>query len=974
MEPRVKLNRNKSGYALVLAIVVLAALLTLATPFLLTTRSSARSSVARWGDVRARLEIDAAERALWRRLEATDPELDTTPYYDSEVEMRMRLSLPKELYPTREIGGSIVSATADPESARIDINTAGVYGLGLAFGHGLLGSDLKKDETEISLDNGDKFPDKGFLWIRGELIQYTEKKGSQFLGCTRSVMGSPTGPYEVAEDYRSGTPVVDARAHAIAKHRIRAKNGEFKTFSTIYELSRVNVEPDACPKITADDIRNVEARLTAYGERNGHDFWSAYARITSPIAADGIQRVLQIDLPRYFGVGTTVKIEGPEGVEYGLVVKSREDGITLEEPPRFPAAAYTAKISFLIPSPIHINSADPELLEDIFTGIDMERAATPEPVDRAAAKKIVQKIREKPVQSQQDFVDRVLLPLAEDGTLAINNIEAILRSVEHCNDRIVKYGTLPLSYTGGSRFRIVASSSVNAPSGAERGRVENESIVEIHPQARASSDIGLRLAARQVELDELFRLSRRGRGWMTYPYNSTPFDGRANPPSRARAFLNILTQLGESLPSVQSDDPANSWAQLAPSRDAVDPNFSEHFDYDLTIEGHDVRTLKPYRINPLNAPARLTGPGNVYLYPGSVSGWVRFDTGTVTGAIFDIGSGTSLLRDHISLIIDQGDLVATMRDPAGDDTNSLANVAGEVRNEIRYPVSNLQQNVWYHFTIAFKGSGPADWTLLVDGVPRGKRKLVTRLTGKLDGLTAQNIPNNDPIPVESTEGFPQFGVLKIGAELVEYTSITAKSFITTRTFGTSPGAYTGGRGARSSFDININPALYEHAEGETVEFYGYVNKLMRDTQAGGGQLRGTISKFSAGHVSITQPGLKPISIAPPVGGGGGGGGGITLGKGILATDTIPELVLAPLDVLETTGGGQSQDKDFIKAFSTAGGYAVMFQFQNPNTFSDGQTMFGAELIRYSGIDTSKSSLTGVTRAAQGNYFQPRTFV
>jgi hypothetical protein len=509
-----------------------------------------------------------------------------------------------------------------------------------------------------------------------------------------------------------------------------------------------------------------------------------------------------------------------------------------------------------------------------------------------------------------------------------------------------------------------------------RGRVENESIVEVHPQARAQGDAGLRLVARQVEFDELFRLSRRGRGWMTYPYNSTSFDGRSDPPSRARSFLNILGRLGESFPFVQSDEPEKSFAQLAPGRDAFPGDFAEHFDADLTIEGHDVRTLGPYRTNPAGAPARFAGQNGLYLYPGSISGWVRWDLGTVTGTIFDVGASASLLRDHISLSIEKGDLVARMRDPAGDDDNSLANVAGEARNEIRYPASQLKPNVWYHFTIEFKGSGPTDWTLLVDGIPRGSRALVTQLAGKLDPLT--QLPTYGQIPVESTEGFPQFGVLKVGGELIEYTSKSAKAFITNRTRGNNPGSYTGGRGARESYDSNSNLAfLYQHEPGETVELYGYVNKLMKDVFPGGGQVKGGIGRFTAAHVSRFTQGLTSIDI------GGAGPQGqpqsFLLGKGFEAGVSIPALKLVPLDVMEPNTGGTnaSCDPDFIKGFASAGGYAVMFQFRDngTNTTTKGSPLFGAELIRYGGI-SGTDTLTNVTRMPGGAtpYFRGSAFV
>lgn len=961
---------SEGGYALILAIVVLAALLAIATPFLLTTRGSARSSAARAGDVRARVEADTAMRALLRRLEATDIETDPTPYFDTEDEARMKLSTPVELYPLRNVNSTVVSASAEPEQNRIDINSASPYALALGLGHGFLAEELKKDATEISVDNGESFPEKGALWIRGELIQYQQRKGNTFLGCARQVMAGATGPYEIAKDYRNGTPVIDARAHAIAKYRIRAMAGQFRPFRSIEEIARVKMEPQEIPGITAEDLRKIRDKFTVYGEHNGHEAWSAPYRVTAALLSDGTARTLRVDGGRYFGVGATVKISTPEGEEYGLVVSNGNTGIILEEPFTKTAIAYQATVQFLIPSPIHINSASAELLEDMLAGLDLERAGTPEPLSRESAKTLVAKIKERPIESWQHLIDTVLLPLAKEGAIKVQHAEAILRNAENSNDRNLKFSSAPFTLTTGTRYRIESGASVNALSGAERGRVQTETVAEVHPQVLDPGTGGVRLVARQIEMDELFRLSRRGRGWMTYPYNSSAFDGGIDPPSRTRSFINALSQLADIVPIVQSDDPKKSWAQLAPARSAFPDATSLHFDADLTLEGHDVRTLGAWRGNATAAPAQFALQNPNYVYPGSVSAWVRWDAGAVTGTIFDIGAPTSALRDRITLTIDQGDLVARMKDPAGDDNNAATNVAGEVFNEIRYPATQLKTNTWYHFALNFHGSGPNDFALFIDGIPRGTRKLSTRLTADLNTLT--QLPDYTAISVEDTSGFPGYGVLKIGGELIEYTSRSGNSFITTRPTGAIPGAYTGGRGARNSFDPNTNLSyLYEHKAGDTVELYGYSAKLMRDAQMGGGALKGALGRFSAAHVSRIQNGPWFTDIQPK-------GAPVMLGKGVEAGLTIPQLKLQALDVLEPNNGaaGSTCDPDFIKGFSPGGGYAVMFQFSgNGNQLTEkGSKLFGAEVIHYSGVSGTDTLVNVERTQPPTNYFSNCAFV
>lgn len=952
----------ESGYALILALVVLAAMISIATPFLLTTRGSARISVTRAGDARARIEVDSALRGLVRRLEASDVEVDSTPGFDSRDEVHVELSLPRALYDLRNPKAAVVSARAVSEDARIDVNSASVHGLGLLFGRSFLKEEAKKDATEIGVENADAFPEKGFVWIRGELVHYEARAGGRLTGCQRGVLGSSTGPYELPADHPAGTVVLDARAHHVAKHRIRAVPGEFRPFETLGELLGVRMEPASCPPLTPDDLYRIEPHATVFGDRNGHSRFSVPFRIQSSLTADGIQRDFLTEGARYLAPGTTVKIESPRGVEYGIVVVNRGNAVTLEEPLTIAAQANEAQVSFLVPSPLFLNGLDEEFLTEVLRGLAVQRAAAIDPIPAAAAREIAKRVLDRPVKGWKDLLERVLLPLASENVINARQIEAVLRSFENPSDALLTYGTVPVRFTASSRYRVVASATVHAPSGIERGRDEVEAVVEAHPQQTARAGMGIRSVTRQTEFDELFRLSRRARGWMTYPWKSSYFDGSADPPSLTRAYLQGLTSLAEEMPIVQSEEPDSSWAQLWPSRSAHPDDSSVHFDNTLNPEGHDVSQAGPVNYDPAAAPVRWTGGQGGYLYPGSVSGWFRWNGKAVTGTLFDLGSSNSTLRERITLSIDQGDLVLRMRDAVGDDN---FNVAGVLRNEIRYPAAGrLAPNLWYHFTVAFRGSGPGEYALLVDGIPRGKRSMLTHLTGDLPAISQSYVAGQ--IPVESTEGFPNYGVLQIGDELVEYTSKTPNAFLTQWATGQVAGSYTGGRGARHT--QTTSASLHSHTAGEVVKLYGYVNQIVRDVYPGGGSLQGPLGRFSAGKARLQQNfSLVPIDAMAP-----GAPAPFPLGRGIQASTPLPTLRLDPLDVSDT---------NFIKAFSPSGGYAVMFQFQGQSTMTtappNASPLFGAELVYYSGVQGT-DTLVGVQRGVQagpGNtYFQARAFV
>ncbi len=945
-----KNDGSRGGYALILAIVVIAALATIATAFLLTARGSARSSARRVGDARALLEADAATAALVRRLEATDPEVDPTPGYDDAAEAAMTLDLPDTIYRLRDPSSAVVSAHATPEQARIHVASASPQAFGVAFGTAFLTAKLDKEATEIVVDDASSFPERGCLWIEGELVRYGRRSGSTFQDCVRGTLGSPAGPYEEAAAHAAGSAVLDARAHHLAKHRIRALRGGFRPYASVAEITLAAMEPESCPPITAVDLVRLEPFLTQWSARNGHDDWSAPVRIVSAVDADGLQRSFRCDQPGYLGPGATVRLEGPGGVEYGIVVRNQQGNVTLEEPFTTSHAAFQARVSALVPHAIHVNSAPPELLERLLVGLDL-RGGTPDPVARESARDLARRIAAEPVKGWRDFLERILLPAAVDQVISLRQLAAILRNAENSNDALLRYATLPFAFTAEGATRITASAATMAPSGVERARVEVESIVEVHRQNHGNDEVGVRLWTRQVELEEAFRLSRRARGWMTYPWNTTVWDGGNDPPSRAQAYLESLRVLADTLPIFSSEDPDLSHAQPSPSRSAFPDARAEHFDAELSIEGRDVKRLAPWSRPVADAPLLLGDASTGYLYPGAVSGWFRADGGQVTGTLLDLGADADY-RDRVSLAIDQGDLVARVRDPAGDDPDDLLAVA----NEIRFPVAGqIEPNTWYHFTVSFAGSAPGDVALFVDGLPRGRRTLQTVLTADLPAFAPGDPPTQ--IAVEDARGFPLWGVIRVGNELIEYSSRTSRSFDTTwSTSGLS--AWTGGRGRR---EFNIVTTLQQnaHRAGETVTFYGYSTRVSSWVVPGGGTLPTTLGRFSAARVAagfqledIVDANNPPLPGSPPL------GGPIQLGRGVegdgKGTKALTEIPLESLD--------PGADPNFHEAFPATGGYVVVFQFTepaSPRLTPKGSKLFGAELMRYA--SRQGTTLTGIQR-------------
>ncbi|HKE00129.1 MAG TPA: hypothetical protein VKE69_03905, partial [Planctomycetota bacterium] len=939
------------GYALLLAIAILAALFAIAAPFLLSARGSARSSGVRAGEARARIEAEAGFSTLVRKLEETDPEVDVTPGFDGEDEARPEIAPPQALYPTRDPGDAIVSGHAVDEQSRVDLGSASPYALGALMGAGFLTAQIAEGVDTLPVDATDGFPADGYLWVRGELIRYSAKTPTSFTGCERGVLGTDRGPYEEARAHPKGTPVLDARAHHAAKRRIRARENELAKYPTVASLVLAAAEPASAPTFTAADLDKLEPWLTIWADRNGHDDWSAAVRVIEPIVPDGKARTIAVEDGRWFGPGSTVRLQTNDGVELQLVVSTDGNRVTFEEPLRHGAGELEATAAVLVPNPIDVNSAPPELLERLLTGLDSEWAGAPDPLSRSSARELAKRIHEKPVTGFQDLVERILLPAADEGLLSGRQLHAVFANAENSNNRTLKHSTVPFTFGAGSVFRATVAASVNAPSGVERGRVEIEKVVEVRRQSHGSEAAGIRMVSRQSEWDERLRLSRRARGWMSYPYATTQFDG-SDPPSRRYAWLHptpaaidaananaggpaTMVQLTASQalgPIPPSNDPALSWAQLAPARSAYPDDRSEHFDLSATPEGQDLSKIA-YSLDVADAKAGLGLAETGYFYAGSISGWFR--TTSWGGTLFDTGAA-SLEHDRVTLSFEPGltegtDLVLRVRDGAGDDPDP----AYLIPNEIRYPASQLTPDVWHHFSLNVHGSGPGDMALFVDGLPRGERKAFTRLTADL--ATWQPGDTVTPISVESTSGFPPFGVLRIGNELIDYSSATGKVFDPSwKTTGA--GAYTGRRLARAAPEELLKPK--SHTAGETVELYGYTARLSSWSYPGNGTLTSRLEKFSAARLDPNMSGLKEVAVGPSQ----LAQAGASFGNGILGGTSLPELQLDTLD--------PASEPYYLDAFPSTGGYVVVFQFIDvgtgwgKTTDQTQSSVFGCELMRY----------------------------
>ncbi|MHC4838990.1 MAG: hypothetical protein ACYTF3_12530, partial [Planctomycetota bacterium] len=264
---------------------------------------------------------------------------------------------------------------------------------------------------------------------------------------------------------------------------------------------------------------------------------------------------------------------------------------------------------------------------------------------------------------------------------------------------------------------------------------------------------------------------------------------------------------------------------------------------------------------------------------------------------------------------------------------------------------------WFHVGVLVRGNSPRGVQVTVDGVPRGDIDGFTHLTASL-GSVSPGDPGGT-ISVESTRGFPDKGVLRIGDEIIEYVSKTETSFICDRDLVDA----FGGRAVREATDSFAVALDSSHPEGSGVELYGYSAILDGDISPGGARLSGSVGPWSmAGSISGPEDIVGEIQQFPGI--------PIEMGVGIGAS-YLGEIELAPLEQAPT-------DELYLEAFQTDGGYALMWQGRLAVVNAeDGSRFGGMEIVRYSSADgagkitlSERNILTeGISEAPDG-FFSP----
>ena len=959
-------RRAERGVALITVIVVLLALVIIATPFSISMRNHSEASTDLLNRTRALKECEALRNIALEKLKETHEAIDSlTPYYDDASEWDVPFEDIPFGFDVSNPRGKIWSLRSHDLQGRVNLNGASVFLVAnLLNQRTQLMEPLQPESISAKVSGVDGFPEAGILWIEGEGLLYTSRSDDSFEELDREIE-LPTLENNIRAIHSAGAEAVGYPAFLIATYCYKWITGEISLFPTIESVRNIAIfGEESLARSKLESIR--ELVTVRSGFPGGYRFVNPQ-RILGFGTGDS-RDALIVGCARYIAPGSVVRVSCGEDIHISMVVRSkplddRSWSLLLQEPMPFETeGGETGTLDVLARHPVNINTAPVEVIEALITGLSLtdlgeewvESFTMEDEADRAGeeggylsgllesmtgattaggggsssirskdACAVAKAIAAEPVKSFQDLNSRLAsLTEADQAVLSENQRWAIMLNALNSNDAFVHCGTAPFCFTSEGCFSIDTAVSNNYEgSGREKAHQFMRDLACVAPSGPL-----LAVFSNQKDFESQRRLTREGRHYITFPENLHRPEAGNSPPSSAPSIL-----IGNKAPS---EDRKKSGLQLAPALvdaartlhfDATDrpyfnegsvallpptrdSGFSPVFEYPLGFRtGENLLVLEPSE-----DPASILGGAYARVYPFSIEFWYRFDDIKGEHLIFDCGLEGREENNRIYLFYDGKKLRFRVSDVM-IPTSTLNSDDPIEHAEISYDFHDLplQEGVFYHIACMTSGTLPSDLCMFIDGVPRGKRSFQTRLSGPLasaaqsGGVGVQS--SSDTLSVKDSTSFPHRGVVRIGQEIIEYTSRSNDEFIV----DSSDFDPFGGRGRRGT----VPP---DHEETETVELYGYTCALRSEIiPKGDMQLGDALGRFWVAIVDEEGGGLKTkdIEVAPPP--EIGAYKPRRAGSGFY---TDSEATTLPLKNMDDTALGE----EGMNAFSAGGGYAVVF--------------------------------------------------
>jgi|GEM_PF-1254395 len=1011
-------DHGQQGLALVTVIVVLVALVLIATPFAVSMRNLESSALLGRSQVQARAGARLAVAAATRQLADTHPALDLqSPHVDRRAEL-----LPddlaerfKDLLP-RDPRGAVRSVTVADESGKVHLGTASLSLLGnLLGGRTVLAEPLLPADGGASVASAEGFAPSGLVFVGREQMEYSSRSNA-LLGELRRGYGSANFESSSVSEHGAGDEVLDARLLLLVQRAWHLHPGTYQPFTRVDGLRDLSLFAEMTyDAATLDRVRH---ELTVHG---GAPVWRNAQRVLAlEEGADGAP-VLIVSDGSHYGQGAVVRLQAADGeLRHDLVLEAvqRSDGwaLTLLEGGLGRGWEDGTVLRCLAPVPVNVNSASTTVLAALLEGLgrptvldvisddeavllallsqewslspgsrefaslarDELAAGSFSQADAVAAGALFTELRLRPGElsaaqlamaltgrrtlrsssrisklvagrmaalihegepGSHEELRGLLDGAVAEGELSELHRQLILRNAIDPYDAQLIGGTAPFCYDSAGLFTVVGASSENHPNGRERSRAQVRQVISVAPPGESA-----RLLSTQADFEAARRQADGDDGWVSHPralksgpglavIDSAPDPGATAAPRAQRGGLlalgddELFADLGEQQRLAElgtgraetliagrpgpSTDESRSFFTPQTVRSALPGTM--HFDegaWGLTGSSPDGWDTAdgPLRLDPHALPSPVVSPLTERVQPFAIEFWFTLEDVGAETVLFD--AGADALEDRIMIMMKAGELILRVSD------HSLADVDAELpegslppAGEIRYSFDDglsLEAGVPYHLAAWVGGAKDSRLALFIDGVARGQRRFTTHLTADVDAAGGTFMGSNagqgkERLAVESAGGFPARGVLRVGNEIMEYTSHDESSFLVAASGSDDP---FGGRGKRGTGAI-------DHEATEIVELLGYSMPLASLVASrGNGALVDDLAPFTLAELDPTAL-VAPIDVNP-------------LLDGVLVD--VPFQVgtgLSP-DAIEIPVRGLDGSALTSGVFSSGGGYALLF--------------------------------------------------
>lgn len=926
-------DRTQRGAALLVVLMSLALLFSLGVPFLFTGQKRAEAARESFDRSRARVAVSSAgEQSRWMLAE-THPALDSTPWWDSVAEWQLDGlgPLPQSLGGPWERSHESWGVETRSAQSLVSLATASPLLLQNLLHPCFLTEDASFEDSSLAVTSTEGFPEAGFVLLGASWVEYQSKTSNTF----DEISAAPELPDDLeATRYREGEAVLDQRIINLVLARMRF--GEQRAPEFFDDVLSFNFGDPSTPMLPEADRLLITDRCWlstgAFGEAA---MQPAIWAVGPP--PENNPAYLPVQDSSAFSPGTMVRVEDREiGFSIDSVVLAvTRGGIILPQDLPLELDGWTTKITPYRRDPVDINACSREILEALVLGLRFRggpNIITTEPptgfsrrhyVSRSKARMFADMvISARPIQGPDDLWSRVLEPAERRGELSHADVWSIHLNGLDPNHGSLAASTVGFAYRTGDRF----IQRVNAAHRSRRGNTLARAAAVQDVQVAPSGPL-LQVWETQQDFEEAGRYARGLHKVVTLPNSRARLGGHADGQNPDGLTMRVGSY-GPSPFVAESDDPEFSALLPMPAEDHWEGYRGrvEHFPAEPSPLGWHVgeQGPRPDALEEFNIPVDGDTGGNDDV-PLTMQGWFRMpEFGATDAVLFEIG-GDYVDRQRIVAAFEEGSLFVRAYDNAGDDPGDEDNLEQALTIEID-PAEYPLENRWFHVGMLLRSVRAGGVQAIIDGIPRGETHGFTTLTDSLSGYAPGD---TDPtIAVESTEGFPSRGVIRIGNEVIEYSSKTENSFVTSRVEG--PDGYIGGRAAREPSDSAVNILDTDHPQGAGVELYGYTAGASSDIPPGGATMTGAVGPWSVAQAVEGQDEIS-IFFTPP-------GQSFRVGYGISGSYTGP-IELAPIE---------AQDGYYAEAFQETGGYALLMQ-RGFNAIDDGgHNLGGFEIVRYSG--------------------------